>query len=88
MPADRDISEVLAAIILEIPASEETLRTRLESVRQRALYGAPESQGANWRLAAVILGERVADMMGDVATPFPEWPEKTRRIFAGEVPHA
>lgn len=80
----RDLSEVLVTILAEIPETETTLRAQLESVRQRSLYGAPETQGTNWHLAARLLGARVAELMGDTSTPFPEWPEKTRCIFAGE----
>lgn len=80
----RNLYDVLVAIIPELPDSEAALRQRLESIQQSILYTAPEAQYSWWRAAQSVLGDRVAELMSDTATPFPEWPEKTRRIFAGE----
>ena len=76
--ADRNLANVITAMLDQIPISEEFFRSALESRLTSIKYTAPEAVRLQWHETAIIVNAYL---------PYPtqyKWQDKVAAIFAGE----
>ncbi len=72
----RILTEIIDAMLIEVPLSCKLLRSKLTSIKQSSLYAAPEIQVAFWRKCANTLHEEIGE-------PVKDWEINIATIFSG-----
>ena len=74
----RDLVPLISRMIWLIPSSEREFIFKLERIRYKAAYAAPESIGLWWKVVANILGYHIPVDQDKV-----EWQDKVISIWMG-----
>lgn len=75
---ERILGEVIDAMLVEVPKTEDELRRRLIAVRQDSCYAAPEVMVAHWRRTQDVL-------IACIGMPDPDsWQIRVAKVFSGQ----
>ncbi len=80
-PRGRDLTEVIDQILEVVPSDRLNLHARLKSVKDGAMYAAPEMMKQHWSRAQTIL----ASELGNPTKFKDEWMLRVYQIFTDTV---
>jgi len=72
----RDLSDVIEALLVHVPETEEKLVRTLKSIKDSANFCPPESMGVLWKRTSIVL-------MDEIGQPTEPWQKRVSDIFSG-----